>query len=150
MFGRCYIRVYLHFNVAPNLFLIAALSFLLTPSVENVYKIGLMAELTGSTKTAIHTFASCFGSRKSPVKDKIPRIIIGIQQKKSVKTMKNNLVALVDSAFTICLTDEELINRKAVQNIETYAINIHRNAMPFNVMKNAVEYSQPAGLPSES
>lgn len=140
----------IHFNFALNLFLIAALSFLLTPSVEKVYKIGLMAELTGSTKTAIHTFASCFGSRKSPVKDKIPRIITGIQQKKSVKTMKNNLVALVDSAFTICLTDEDWINRKAVQNIETYAVKIHRNAMPFKVMKNAVEYSQPAGLPSES
>ena len=65
--------------------------------VENVYRIGLREELSGRTKTAIHRKAILSGSLKPPVRDNMLIIIIGIQQQKSVITMKTSRLAMADS-----------------------------------------------------
>lgn len=79
-----------------------------------------MDELIGRTNTAIHTLALCFGSSKLPVKDKTLSKITGIQQKKSVKTIMNSLVALVDSVFAMCLAvDLRRIKLKMEKNMRT-------------------------------
>lgn len=60
-----------------------------------------MEELTGKTKTAIHTYTSCFGSYKFPVKDSTPMMITGIQQKKSVRIINIIFVAIAVSRLTL-------------------------------------------------
>lgn len=72
-------------------------SFVLTYDVERVYKIGFTDELTGRTNTATHTQTKPCRSSKCPVRDKIPIIITGIQQQKSVSTMTNRRFTLEDS-----------------------------------------------------
>lgn len=52
---------------------------------DNVYKVGLTAAFNGSTNTAIQ--ANTCGGIRTPNRDTIPNVIMGIQQKKSVITM---------------------------------------------------------------
>lgn len=60
-----------------------------------------MEEFTGRTNTAIHTYTSCFGSYKLPVKESTPMIMTGIQQKKSVKIMNIIFAAIDVSRLTL-------------------------------------------------
>ena len=68
--------------------------------MASVYSIGFTEELNGSINTAIHTYTCFSGSLKLQVKDKIPTIITGIQQQKSIKMIKATRLARVDSRLT--------------------------------------------------
>ena len=61
---------------------------------------GFTDELTGSTNTAIHTYTFFSGSWKLPFSNKMPTLITGIQQQKSVKMMNATRLARADSRFT--------------------------------------------------
>ena len=76
-------------------------------------------------------------------------IIIGIQQQKSVITMKISLLAIADSLF-ILVDRTARAERLTVQNIKIYATKINVNETKFKPMKKEAEYSQPAGVPSDS
>ena len=64
-----------------------------TCGVESVYSNGLIAELIGRANTAIHTARSPGGSNVFSTWERMPIEMIGIQHKKSVRIMKNTLLA---------------------------------------------------------
>ena len=64
-----------------------------TFGVANVYRIGFIAELMGRTNTAIQAAKSLGGLKFFSKSDLIPNTMIGIQQRQSVKMMKNSLLA---------------------------------------------------------
>ena len=76
-------------------------------------------------------------------------IIMGIQQQKSVITMKTSRLAMADS-FLKFVDRAARAARFTVQNIAMYAIRIKVKEMKFKQTKNETEYSQPAGVPSDS
>lgn len=75
--------------------------------------------------------------------------MIGIQQQKSVITMKTSLLAIADS-FLKFVDRAARAARFTVQNIAVYAMRINVKEMKLRQTKIVTEYSQPAGVPSES
>ena len=74
---------------------------------------------------------------------------MGIQQQKSVITMKAKRFAKADSLFRfVDRTARE--TRFTVQNMDMYATRMKMKEMEFNPTKKATEYSQPASLPADS
>ena len=76
-------------------------------------------------------------------------IMMGIQQQKSVITMKTRRFAMADSLLRfVDRTARE--TRFTVQNMDIYATRMKMKEMEFNTTKKATEYSQPAGRPADS
>ena len=76
-------------------------------------------------------------------------IIMGIQQQKSVITMKTSLLAMADSLFKF-VDRTEWVTRFTVKKIAIYATRIKVKEMEFIPIKKEAEYCQAAGVPSDS
>ena len=77
------------------------LKYVHTWEVDNVYRIGLMAELTGRANTAIHTVRSPGSSNVFSTRDLMLNMNTGNQHKASVRMMLNTRLASAVSLLVL-------------------------------------------------